>query len=185
MPADPDNTAAAAVAQRALRDALGRFATGVTVITTRDAAGESVAMTVNSFTSVSLDPPLILWCVALASSAAALFDVGTPFVVNVLADDQLPQAKQFARSGRTELEGAPFTVTASGLPRLTGCVAGLECEIVDRYPGGDHAILLSRVVALHQGGPHPLVFFGGQFRRLTTSHVGGEGRPSWFPWLED
>ena len=73
MPADQNNVTAPAIAERALRDALGRFATGVTVITARGEAGESVAMTVNSFTSVSLDPPLILWCVALASSAASLF----------------------------------------------------------------------------------------------------------------
>ena len=111
--------------------------------------------------------------------------MGSPFVVNVLADDQLPQARQFARSGRTDLRGAPFTLTAEGLPRLKGCVAALECEIEARYPGGDHAILLSRVVALHEGGTHPLVFFGGQFRRLTTAHVGSEGRPAWFPWSED
>ncbi len=185
MPAEHHNATAPALEPRALRDALGRFATGVSVITTRGASDEPVAMTVNSFTSVSLDPPLVLWCVALASSAAPLFDVGTPFVVNVLADDQLPQARQFARSGRTELESAPFMLTANGLPRLKGCVAALECEIVARYPGGDHAILLSRVLALHEGGAYPLVFFGGQFRRLTSTHLGGEGRPSWFPWLED
>jgi flavin reductase (DIM6/NTAB) family NADH-FMN oxidoreductase RutF len=185
VPTEHHNAAVPALEQRALRDALGQFATGVSVITTRGASDEPIALTVNSFTSVSLDPPLILWCIALASSAASLFDVGTPFVVNVLADDQLPQARQFARSGRTELEDAPFTLTATGLPRLKGCVAALECEIVDRYPGGDHDILLSRVIALHEGGAHPLVFFGGQFRRLTTTHLGSEGRPSWFPWSED
>ena len=185
MPSEQDSSTAHAIQPRALRDTLGRFATGVTVMTARAADGGMVGITVNSFASVSLDPPLILWCVALTSSQARVFEVGVPFVVNILSDDQLAQAKQFARPGPAEFLGAHFEVTPSGLPRLEGCVAALECEVTACHPGGDHAIIVARVVALHQGDRHPLVFFAGQFKRLSGAHVGSEGRPSWFPWQGD
>ena len=154
-------------------------------MTVRGREGQVVGITVNSFTSVSLEPPLILWCLALNSAAVEVFSPGTPFAVNMLADDQLHQAQQFARSGPTELNGTHFRLTAGGVALLEGCVATLECEVLDQYPGGDHAILLCQVNALHQGGAHPLVFFAGQFRRLTSTHLGSEGRPTWFPWSED
>jgi flavin reductase (DIM6/NTAB) family NADH-FMN oxidoreductase RutF len=181
----PGSQADLVMGPRALRDMLGRFATGVTVMTARGSDGELVGITVNSFTSVSLDPPLILWCLADTSGQTKLFQSGFPFVVNILSDDQLEQAKQFARSGPTEFQGAHFQVTQTGLPRLEGCVGALECEVTARYPGGDHVIVLGRVTALHAGGSHPLVFYAGHFKRLAGSHLGSEGRPAWFPWQDD
>lgn len=185
MPSGQDSSSPAAIEPRVLRDVLGRFATGVTIMTARDSGGQLTGITVNSFTSVSLDPPLILWCVALTSSQSDMFQVGFPFVVNILSDDQLEQAKRFARSGPAEFLGAHFQVTPAGLPRLEGCVAGLECEVTARYEAGDHAIVVARVTALYQGELHPLVFFAGQFKRLAGSHIGSEGPPSWFPWQDD
>ncbi len=184
MPAKQDRPISPGIEPRALRAALGQFATGVAIMTARDTVGEPIGITVNSFTSVSLEPPLILWCVTLTSPVSDLFGEGAPFVVNILSDDQLAQAKQFARSDRSDFKGAHFRLTASGLPQLEGCVATLECSVIARYPGGDHAIVLSEVTGLSRGGDHPLVFFGGQFRRLTATHLGGEGRPAWFPWLD-
>ena len=134
MPSSQQQRPSRAFEQRALRDALGRFATGVTVMTVRGPGGEALGITVNSFTSVSLEPPLILWCLALNSAVVDLFNPGTPFAVNMLADDQLRQARQFARSGPSEIQGTHFTTTASGLALLEGCVEESVFVLVVRHP---------------------------------------------------
>lgn len=150
--------------RRAFRNALGRFATGVTVITARTPDGEAVGLTVNSFASVSLEPPLILWSVALDASSEALFVPPVPFVVNVLADDQLELARAFALHGSVErFDRVWATDNADGVPVLAGCVAEYHCRVQARHPGGDHAIIVARVHGFRAATGAPLLFHDGRF----------------------
>jgi flavin reductase (DIM6/NTAB) family NADH-FMN oxidoreductase RutF len=137
-----------------LRRALGQYATGVTVVTTRAADGTPAGLTVNSFTSVSLDPPLVLWCLGLDSAS---------FLINVLAADQLDIAKRFASRSPDKFTGLSWAPTESGLPRLDGCVAWLECGIRSRYEEGDHLILVGRIEAFETVRRVPLIFHDGRY----------------------
>lgn len=146
---------------RALRGCLSQFATGVTVVSYR-AEGEIRGATVNSFTSVSMDPPLIMVSLAHTSRAAAWLG-RTPFVVNVLAATQLDIAMQFAGRPRHDLEVA--WVERSGVPpRLRAGVAWLECRPWAVYPGGDHLLFLGEVVRYDAHVREPLLFHRGEFR---------------------
>ena len=146
---------------RALRMALGRYATGVTVVTAMGPDGP-VGMTANSFTSVSLDPPLILWCPSRASARFAAFEGAAHYAVHVLASDQLALCRHFSRHG-TEFAGLDLSETPEGLPALSGCVARFDCRAEARHDGGDHAILVGRVLraAFHPGDP--LLFWNGRY----------------------
>lgn len=152
---------------RALRDALGRFVTGVTVVTSRTKTGKACGVTVNSFASLSLDPPLVLWSLSLTSSSHPAFDEATHFVVHVLADGQEGIARQFARSGIDRFAGLEFDVGPEGIPVLPGVAARFECRTLYRYWGGDHVIFVGRVDAFDQAPDRdPLVFFSGDMRQL-------------------
>lgn len=151
---------------RKFRDALGCFATGVAVITTVSAAGDPVGITVNSFASVSLDPPLILWSLSRASGLVEHFTKSTPFAVNILAEDQEAVARKFSRA-----TGDPFQAveTESGrnkAPLLQGNAGFLECEVTETVPGGDHVIVLGRVSRFACGMRRPLLFHRGDFTKL-------------------
>jgi flavin reductase (DIM6/NTAB) family NADH-FMN oxidoreductase RutF len=156
-----------AIASRAFRDAAGRFATGVTVVTVND-GGTYRAMTANSFTSVSLDPPLLLICVDLEASMHGPIHEAGVFAVNVLASDQRPTSELFSRRGELSepMGGVPFTVGGTGSPLLEGTLGWFECEVWREYEGGDHTIYVGRVVdmALLQPQGEPLLFFGGRYR---------------------
>jgi flavin reductase (DIM6/NTAB) family NADH-FMN oxidoreductase RutF len=155
------------IASRAFRDVAGRFATGVTVVTVND-GGTYRAMTANSFTSVSLDPPLLLICVDLAASMHDPIHEAGLFAVNVLTSQQRPIADLFARRGElTEpMGGVPFNVGGTGSPLLEDTLAWFECEVWREYEGGDHTIYVGRVVdmALLQPDGEPLLFFGARYR---------------------
>lgn len=129
--------------QRDFREALGCYGTGVTVVTALD-RDRPVAMTANSFASVSLDPPLVLWCPAKASQRYQAFLNATHYVIHVLADDQHALALHFARTG-TDFAGIDWAPGAAGLPILAGCLARFECERVAVHDGGDHSIVIGRV----------------------------------------
>jgi flavin reductase (DIM6/NTAB) family NADH-FMN oxidoreductase RutF len=141
-----------------LRKALGQFATGITVVTARAADGSPVGLTVNSFASVSLDPPLLLWCLGRASANFDAFHLADRHLINVLAADQLEVAKRFATRGPGRYAGMQFSFTDTGLPRLDGCVAWLECAIRSRYDEGDHVILVGRIDSFEVVGGRPLIF---------------------------
>ena len=130
---------------RALRDALGTFMTGVTVVTTRDAAGAPRGFTANSFTSVSLDPPLLLVCIAKASRSLETFTCAEGFAVNVLSDDQRDISTTFARPGGDRFAGLGWRAGASGAPILDGVAAWFDCSRHDVVDAGDHAILIGRI----------------------------------------
>jgi len=152
---------------RTLRDALGCFATGVTVVTCVDPAGTPAGLTVNSFTSVSLQPPLLLVCVhKLAASAAALIGAAH-FAINVLQTGQQPASIRFATRDEDRFGVTPWSCGEAGAPILKDSLGVFECERFAVYDGGDHHILVGQVVkASFDGGLDPLLYFRGRYRRL-------------------
>ena len=144
------------------RRALAQFATGVTVVTTRDAQGKPIGLTVNSFNSVSLDPPLVLWSLALQSGSLTAFRRCTHYAVNMLAGDQLEVAKRFATRGADRFAPSDWH-EVNGLPVLDGCVATLVVRNRSRHSEGDHVILVGEVEAFTAPGGSPLVFHDGRY----------------------
>lgn len=153
----PDNT-------RTLRDALGRFPTGVTVVTVATPDGP-MGITVNSFASVSLDPPLLLWCPGKASSRFDAFAGADRFAVHVLGQDHLDMAQGFARRPDA-FDGLTLDDCPHGVPLIADCLARFECETVQRHEAGDHMIVVGhvRTAALRDG--EALVFSEGMFGRF-------------------
>jgi len=146
-----------------LRKALGQFATGITVITTRAADGSPVGLTVNSFASVSLEPPLLLWCLGRSSANYDAFRLAERHLVNVLAANQTELSKRFAARGPDRFAGLRHSDTDTGLPRLPGCIAWFECAIRSRYDEGDHVILVGRIEAFEVAPGRPLVFHDSHY----------------------
>ncbi len=153
-------------ARRQFRNTLGQFVTGVTAMTTLSPEGERVGITVSSFNSLSLDPPLILWSLARTSASFRCFQIGQPFAVNVLSAEQEGVARQFARVGSEKFEGIGLHVGLDRVPLIEGCVVYLECLTDARYPGGDHDIIVGRVRRIYNMGKSPLLFHGGILRAL-------------------
>lgn len=154
---------------RAFRDALGLFATGITIVTTRARNGEPVGLTVNSFNSVSLDPPLVLWSLMLGSPSEEAFRACSHYAVHVLGDHQEALSTRFAGSREQRFAGLQ---TASGLgdsPLIEGCLARFECRNDIQYAGGDHLIFVGRVERFERGAGHPLLYFGGGYRGIDRS----------------
>jgi len=147
---------------RALRQALGSFATGVTVITTRTEDGRRVGVTASSFNSVSLDPPLILWSLSGRSPNLPAFRDGSHFAVNVLAADQLDLCNRFGRPLDDKFAGLEVGEGLGGAPLLPGAVAQFECACEAAYPGGDHLIILGRVLRFRWSDQTPLLFCQGR-----------------------
>lgn len=154
-------------AARELRDVFGTFATGVTVVTAVRPDGEPVGVTANSFTSVSLDPPLILWCLSLKSTSIAAFSPHAPFAVHVLANDQRDLALHFARTGRERFDIDPYWRTNPHPPRIAGVLSRMECRVHGVFPGGDHWIIVGEVFAMERESGDPLAFHAGRFGRFT------------------
>jgi 3-hydroxy-9,10-secoandrosta-1,3,5(10)-triene-9,17-dione monooxygenase reductase component len=153
--------------ERGFRDALGSFPTGVTVVTTRDPQGRPVAMTVSSFTSVSLDPPLILWCVNRAIGPFEAFNKASHFAVHVLQTDQTEVSNHFAVEREDKFQGVEYDEGLESLPILRDYNSLFQCKVEHRYGGGDHVILVGRVLDFEHRPVDPLVFHGGGYRTLT------------------
>lgn len=151
---------------RQFRNALGAFATGVTIVTTRDTEGSDVGMTANSFSSVSLNPPMVLWSLAKTSSSIDAFRTASAFAVHVLAADQEPLSARFATKGIDRFEGQEIERGESGIPMLRDCSARFECRTAFEHEGGDHVILGGEVVRFTHTDRPPLVFHGGRYGRL-------------------
>jgi flavin reductase (DIM6/NTAB) family NADH-FMN oxidoreductase RutF/2-polyprenyl-6-methoxyphenol hydroxylase-like FAD-dependent oxidoreductase len=154
---------------RDLRRAFGQYATGVTVVTTRDADGRPWGMTANSFTSVSLNPPLVLWAAAKSSPSLQAFLGTDRFAVNVLASDQHHLSRQFATSGAEKFEGAELVSPDDHVPVLEGVVAHFVCRRTDTVDAGDHVVFFGEVESYDADGGEPLVFHAGGYR-LATKH---------------
>ncbi len=150
----------------AFRATLARFASGITIVTARDAAGHDVGMTVSAFSSLSLTPPLILVCIDNRASVAPVLEHCEHFAVNILAEEQEPLSRRFAEKELDRFDGVPFTRSVRGLALLDGALANLECSVTARHPAGDHTILVAEVreVELREG--HPLLYYRGGYRRL-------------------
>jgi len=156
---------------RAFRDLIGRFATGVTVITLHDGE-QAVGMTANAVSSLSLDPLLILFCVDKGASAYDAFESTDGFAINILALEQGDISGFFATSGRGEdgdaMGGFAYSEGATGAPLLEGTIGWFDCRPWARYEGGDHTIVVGEVVGFNLAQPDgdPLLFFGGGYREL-------------------
>ena len=152
---------------RTLRDALGCFATGVTVVTCLDAVGDPVGLTANSFTSVSLDPPLLLVCVAKVAASLDALSAAPHFAVNVLQTGQQPASIRFSTPEEDRFGITPWSTGETGAPLLMESLAVFECERSAVHDGGDHAILVGHVIrASFDANLDPLLFFRGRYRRL-------------------
>lgn len=146
----------------AFRRCLGQFATGVTVVTART-GDQLVGMTANSFSSVSLEPPLVLWSVKRSSQRIDAFKAATHFAVNILACDQLELSRHFGQSGPDQFTGVPWSPGHSGVPLLDGAVASLECRRSVDYEGGDHLIMLGEVERYTRHDRDVLLFVQGRY----------------------
>lgn len=149
-----------------LRQALGRFTTGVTIVTCVAPDGERVGLTVNSFNALSLEPALILWSLRLVSPSLAAFVAAPNFAVNVLAREQLAVSRRFARPTPDKFSGEVWQAGEGGAPVLAGCVASFECVQHAAHEAGDHMLFIGRVLRVHESAGAPLVYQGGAYRAL-------------------
>lgn len=169
MSANPPDLRAAqhetsqAIEPRQFRNALGHFATGVTVITACSPGGELVGVTANSFNSVSLDPPMVLWSLSKASRGIQFFLDATYFCVNVLAADQVSLSNHFASKKEQKFADLEFETGLGGTPMLYDCAARFQCKTAFTYEGGDHLIFVGEVVAFDETGKQGLVYHQGKY----------------------
>ncbi len=159
-----DSIATDPIDQRALRDALGCFATGITVVTTLT-DGRPLGMTANSFASVSMDPPLVLWSPARKSARFPAFEAATHFAIHVLAADQQSLSNRFAQDG-LNFEGFDWSPGIGGVPLFEGCTARFECAHSAGHDGGDHLIMVGEVLRFSGTDAAPLLYHRGQYRVL-------------------
>lgn len=151
---------------RDFRDALGRFATGVTVVTCRDADDRPLGITANSFASLSLDPPLVLWSPARASRRFKAFEAAEHFAIHVLSEPQFALCRQFALDGH-DFSGLDWHENPEGVPVIDSSLAHFECQRHAIHEGGDHAIIVGRVSAASMTDDAPLIFAKGSYGRFT------------------
>lgn len=152
--------------QHYFRRACSKYATGVTILTVLDAAGAPHGMTVNSFTSVSLDPPLVLACIDLRSYMLNLFSPGAGIGVNILREDQAETSTQFARSGQNRFGDMAWSKGETGVPILPGVLASLECVVRQNVTAGDHAVLIAEVMHVTWDDGQPLLYFNSGYHKL-------------------
>ena len=174
-PADPANELASdntAIDPRDFRNALGTYATGVTIITAAGPDGKPYGLTCNSFASVSLNPPLVLWSLVVYSSSLTAFQNASHFTVNVLGASQQALANKFAKSSDDKFTGVDWTPGLGNAPVLAESVANFQCRSVNRYYGGDHVIFLGAVEAYTYNAKEPLLFARGTFGRFFPDDEG-------------
>lgn len=146
------------------RAALGLFATGVTIVTARAADGRLVGLTANSFNSVSLAPPLVLWSLAQRAGSMPVFAKGSHYAIHILAAEQIELARRFATPAIDRFAGLDFDEGTGGLPLIPGCAAVFECANRSQYEEGDHVIFVGAVERCHhRPGAQPLIFHGGRY----------------------
>lgn len=154
---------------RPLKNAFGRFATGVAVAACRSSAGGFTAITINSFASVSLEPPLVLWCLESRAAAFADFMADDAYAVSILSDAQQAVSERFARHGPAPLTAAEIDTPVTGAPLLKNRLAGFDCLVRDRRRAGDHFILVGEVVAFDSRAGAPLLYFASRYAAGPTS----------------
>lgn len=145
------------------RRIMGCFATGVTVVTTVDQGGELVGLTVNSFNSLSLDPPLVLWSLAVSSPLVPAFENASHFAVNVLAEDQVEISQRFALREVDKFSDLEVRKGAGGAPLIAGCIAWIECRTRKQERHGDHVLFIGEVERMAESAKKPLLFLRGHY----------------------
>jgi flavin-dependent trigonelline monooxygenase, reductase component len=155
------------VSKEEFRTALGRFASGVTVVTAKGAQGELLGITVSAFASVSLEPPLVLVCIDKRASLHGHMSEGAHFAVNILEEDQELMSRRFASKDEERFNGTAYRESADGTPLIEGALATLECRVVHAYPGGDHTIIVGEVESTSVGDGRPLAYFRGGYVQLS------------------
>lgn len=154
--------------QNDFRQGLGLFPTGVTIVTTQSASGESIGMTVSSFNTVSLNPPLVLWSIDRRSLSLDTFTECEQFAINVLSSEQQDLSNKFASKGADKFADTSFTKGLGNSPLLEGCIAQLECKTWQTYDGGDHVIIVGEVLNYRYDKTlEPLVFYAGNYAELS------------------
>ena len=148
------------------KSTLGRFASGVTVITTHGADGRDHGMTLSAFSALSLDPPLVLVCIGDAASIAGAMATAECFAVNILAEDQEQLSRRFSAKGEERFENIEMTRGANGVPLLNRALAQVQCRVTARYAGGDHTIVVGEVIATSSREGRPLLYYCGGYTRL-------------------
>jgi flavin reductase (DIM6/NTAB) family NADH-FMN oxidoreductase RutF len=171
MPTVKERKERTPVSGRRFRDALAQFATGVTIITARAQHG-FVGFTANSFNSVSLEPPLIIWSLARRSRSLGVFEGAVQYAVNVLSHDQLELARRFSRPHTDRFAGVAFRLGQADAPLIEGCVAWLECRHHALHPAGDHMLFIGEVISAARCRLPPLVWHSGRYR-VSRPHPGG------------
>ena len=151
--------------QAAFKAGLSRWGSGVSVITTADNRGVANGFTATSFASVSLEPPLVLFCLAIGSQSLAAFQENPTFAVNILSEDQQELSNRFAQRDGDKFDGLD-RLDSAGSPLLAGCLANLSCEKRDVIPQGDHIIFVGEVVNVIVGEGKPLLYFQGGYAQL-------------------
>lgn len=152
------------VDRKAFRDTLSYFASGVCVVTAVADGGTPVGVTISAFTSLSLDPPLVLFCLGNKTTNLEAFTNGGGFAVNILAEDQGKVSEIFASQSNDKFASIPFTGSESGCPLLPGCLASLECTLVSTHDGGDHVIVVGKVDRVQKTeGSKPLLRYRGNY----------------------
>jgi len=154
------------VSSEEFRTALSRFASGVTVVTTKDAAEKMHGLTVSAFCSVSLDPPLVLVCIEKDAGSHFAFLESGLFAANILDVTQQDISERFASQVIDRFNGLDFSLSEHGLPMLAGCLANLECRIVHSYDGGDHTVYIGEVLNSEIQDGDPLLYFRSDYRSL-------------------
>lgn len=161
-----DAPARSAIELQPLRLALGRFATGVAIVACRDAEGRRFGLTANSFSAVSLQPPLVLWSLRVVSPTLDAFLAASYFSVNVLSQTQLELARRFAEVRPDKFDEGLWSPGVDGAPLLAGCTAVFECEHISRQAAGDHVLFIGQVLRLSEAAAAPLIFQSGHYRQL-------------------
>jgi 3-hydroxy-9,10-secoandrosta-1,3,5(10)-triene-9,17-dione monooxygenase reductase component len=156
-------TAQPRIDARQFRQALGNFTTGVTIVTTRDDDTHDIGLTANSFNSVSLDPPMVLWSLAKSSLSLHAFVQAEYFAVHILSAQQQTLSERFAKRGVDKFAGLEIGRGVGGIPLLEGCAARFECRTAFRHEGGDHEIFVGEVLHFDQFDCAPLVFHSGRY----------------------
>jgi len=154
------------------RSALGSFATGVTIVTTTAPGGVDVGVTANSFNSVSLDPPMILWSIGKNSLSRPAFAAAEYFAVHILAYDQQSLSSRFSRRGEDKFAGLDLERGPGGVPLLKGCAARFKCRTAYCYEGGDHDIIVGEVIEFDHFDKSPLLFHRGKYSAIATGAAG-------------
>jgi len=155
------------------RQALGSFVTGVTIVTTRTTDGVDVGLTANSFNSVSLDPPMVLWSLAKTAASLPAFQQAQHFAVHILAIDQEPLSNKFARKGEDKFSGLTLERGQGDVPLLPGCSARFECRTAHQYEGGDHIIFVGEVTSFENCARRPLAFHAGRYAAAASRSWSG------------